>query len=853
MANNYEQIMALVNAGNKMGLSNTITRDNGIPLDLSSVYATYEDAVIYAATKAIAYQDQIVAAEGIAYIIVAESQGQITVDETVYEVYLKPIGTIPGFDEAENGTLPQIKVDENGNRTLEWVPISAIVEGDGNSVTTLVELDKSVTIADTAEEGFEGHKYTIKVNVSEEEGNSLSLKEDGLFVAVPEVIHPEYAVKADERAEGATSTTYHLTKDGENVDVEIVVPDAYDDTALAGRVTAIEEDVADHETRIGKVEEFFVTAEGETLDTALDTLIEIQKYIDQDGEVAKQVLANTAAIGTLNGDEKTDGSVAKQIADAIAPLATTESVNTALADKADKTALADYYTKTESDGRYALASVAATKDELGEVSTVANNAATKVETLEDKIDEIIADGGEPNVIEYIKVNGTILEVEKDAEGESTKTVNITVPTKVTDLSDGSTLAATVSSNTTLAQKGVDDAKAAKDVADAAAAQAETNKGDIAGHLTRIGALETTVGGHTTSIAGLEGRVTALEGEDTKINEAIGTLQGNVTALQGEDSRLAGLISANADEIAKRANKADVYTKTEADTAISTAIANIPAVDLTPYLKSADAKETYATIASVEAIYKAGVGDAAATGILATLIGSDDNKSARTIAKEEIAKQLETAPDAFDTLIEMAEWLGTHSADAIEMDNRITANENKLAGIDTTVTAYVESQIAAIPELSAATKDELGGVKLSAEIGTNFHGQLENKYLSTDKLVQGTMKLVLFGGNSVEEDTVDPTPAEGYYNVTSVGANVVSHYNQDIYAMDPVALTFTPVDGYIITGISAYCNGVELTNGVDYEAYLTGDPTIEGNVTGEVDFYLSGIAGNTIVVVHTAKA
>lgn len=56
MANNYNDIMNLVNAGNKMGLSNTITRDNGIPLDLSSVQASYNDAVIYAATKAIAYQ-----------------------------------------------------------------------------------------------------------------------------------------------------------------------------------------------------------------------------------------------------------------------------------------------------------------------------------------------------------------------------------------------------------------------------------------------------------------------------------------------------------------------------------------------------------------------------------------------------------------------------------------------------------------------------------------------------------------------------------------------------------------------------------------------------------------------------
>ena len=39
---------------NRMGLGNAITRDNGIPLDLSTLHATYNDAVVYAATSSIA-------------------------------------------------------------------------------------------------------------------------------------------------------------------------------------------------------------------------------------------------------------------------------------------------------------------------------------------------------------------------------------------------------------------------------------------------------------------------------------------------------------------------------------------------------------------------------------------------------------------------------------------------------------------------------------------------------------------------------------------------------------------------------------------------------------------------------
>ena len=150
MANSYIELMKIVNQGNKMGLSNTITRDNGIPLDLSSVQESYEAAVIYAATKAIAYQGQLLAAEGVVYVIVADSQGEYeAADGTKYQNYLKPVGTAPkgddasisvtadglvslyGFASAENGKLP-MKVDG----TIIWKSLEDIGAGDGNDDTT---------------------------------------------------------------------------------------------------------------------------------------------------------------------------------------------------------------------------------------------------------------------------------------------------------------------------------------------------------------------------------------------------------------------------------------------------------------------------------------------------------------------------------------------------------------------------------------------------------------------------------------------------------------------------------------------------------------------------------------------
>lgn len=263
MANNYEQIMALVNAGNKMGLSNAITRDNGIPLDLSSVYNTYEDAVVYAATKAIAYQNQVIAAEGVVYVIVAESQGKVKIGEAEYDNYLKPVGTAPtgdnasititaeglvsvfGFAGAQDGMLP---VRENG--VLTWKTLEAIGAGDGNDNTT----------------------YQFALNAG---GNGIVVTP--LFNG-----QPIY----DGEGEDSPQIKYEVVLDvytkGEAEDKFLAKADytPYDDTALANRVKALEDEERYDETPLANR----VTAVEETLG-------------DAEGGLVKDVADNTAAIG----------------------------------------------------------------------------------------------------------------------------------------------------------------------------------------------------------------------------------------------------------------------------------------------------------------------------------------------------------------------------------------------------------------------------------------------------------------------------------------------------------------------------------------------------------------------------
>lgn len=52
---------------------------------------------------------------------------------------------------------------------------------------------------------------------------------------------------------------------------------------------------------------------------------------------------------------------------------------------------------------------------------------TDFDALDEKVDGIISEGGEPNVIETVKVNGTALTP------DSSKAVNVTVPKKTSDL------------------------------------------------------------------------------------------------------------------------------------------------------------------------------------------------------------------------------------------------------------------------------------------------------------------------------------------------------------------------------------------------------------------------------------
>lgn len=126
-----------------------------------------------------------------------------------------------------------------------------------------------------------------------------------------------------------------------------------------------------------------------------------------------------------------------------------------------------------------------------------------------------------------------------------------------------------------------------------------------------------------------------------------------------------------------------------------------------------------------------------SGKVTTLIGEDANKSVRTIANEELAKQLvaDGAKESLDTLAEIAAWIQNHPDDASAMNEAIVALQNKVDTGDKTVSAYVTGAIDALSigdYAKAAALTELAGRVATLETDAKTHAlKTEVEAVSTE--------------------------------------------------------------------------------------------------------------------------
>lgn len=335
MANNYESIHAIANSNN-MGLSNTIKRDYGIPLDYSSVQESYEAALNYAKNSTLAYIGQPIAVGDTLYIVTDESAGYLKAvgtkpigDESSISITDDGLISIKGFSAADNLTLPH----KNSAGAIEWVPISSLVTNEDNNTKTtiLTEENSAIDITCNYDNITDTYTYTLDVTL------------------------PEYTIKKTSDTANK-QVKYNFQKNGSNVaDCEIIVPDAYDDSSIVSRIAAVETNLNNkveqstldtnyyNKTIIDGKLDAITGASGDTAGSVAADLLgykstndarvsAIESSVDEitakiaayDTDILPVVQANQGAITILQSDENTEGSVRKLIKDAVNNISTAD-------------------------------------------------------------------------------------------------------------------------------------------------------------------------------------------------------------------------------------------------------------------------------------------------------------------------------------------------------------------------------------------------------------------------------------------------------------------------------------------------------------------------------------------------
>lgn len=507
--------------GAKWNVGVSIARTNPLPLDANSVFQSVADLETYITTNPLAYPGQLVSVIGetelSAYHVTSVGENgtysKLAASSASGDV-AGDIATLQGQVATLISDLDALEAivgatDADGLRKSIADNATAIETLNGGAET---EGSVAKAVADAIGALDFSEDFDAKGSAAEVQGELDSYKETN-DAAVKAADDKAVAAQADIDALEAKVGTVPEGKDVVTMIADAQAAATYDDTDVRGlitaeinRATAAEEaNAAAIATEKARMDTFMAAGDGETLDTALDTLKEIQNYITTEAAAADQMVLDiasnrtaieaeaTRATGAEAGleariaaveayDHDADVQEAKDYADGIVATAKTEAsadaqtkadaaktaantytdekidalnigdyaksadVNAALENKTDRgTTLADYgitdaYTKGETETKIAeMISDINGGESAGEVLASLNAYKTsndeRVGTIETKLGTV-EENAEVNIIEGIKVNGQEQMV-------LDKIVDITVPTKLDDLSGYTELAALV--------------------------------------------------------------------------------------------------------------------------------------------------------------------------------------------------------------------------------------------------------------------------------------------------------------------------------------------------------------------------------------------------------------------------
>ena len=356
--------------GNFMGLPMNIQRGNPIPLDDSSVYYSRTVMENYAKTGVTAYVGQIITLVDEtnktceAYMISNEAGTLVKLASTTASGDLaSDVATLQGQVAdliSKVGKAAEGEVSATGLYAL-IDEVKALADG---KVASVGATDKSITVGGTATEP------TVKVAISADEGNALSLAADGLKVTIPKVTVPEYSMKKLDAPTTGMSASYQLTKDGTGIGAVIDIPkdmmvksgsvQTYEAGSLPAGVTEpgtyivlVLNDAAETKLyiNVGNLIEYVTSgsAEGDMVFINIDpqthkvtatitdgTVTEAKLHADVKAKLAKAVSAiQEVKAGTANGTIAVDGTDVAVTGLADAAYATVASLNEAAQGKVD--------------------------------------------------------------------------------------------------------------------------------------------------------------------------------------------------------------------------------------------------------------------------------------------------------------------------------------------------------------------------------------------------------------------------------------------------------------------------------------------------------------------------------------
>ena len=217
-----------------------------------------------------------------------------------------------------------------------------------------------------------------------------------------------------------------------------------------------------------------------------------------------------------------------------------------------------------------------------------------------------------------------------------------------------------------------------------------------------------------------------KGEIDKVDSKVATLSGRVDTLEGAGGQ------ANVLEGVKVNGTALKIVDKIVDILIATGATNgtlaVNGIDVPVKGLAALAYKAQVSEADLDSALTAVLAAKAAKADVDVLIGTDTGKSARTIANEELTKQLipEGAQESLDTLTEIARWIQDHPDDAAAMNTAIAKLNEIAAGIGgeeddyATVMAAIEGKITAAMAgiAQGATKveksDVNGNIKINGQ-------------------------------------------------------------------------------------------------------------------------------------------